>query len=78
MMMALTNPTPIPAIRRPTTRTETADEATWRIAPTIIIPQPDIIVMRRPIQSARDLAKSAPKKVPADKIETMRDFSHVW
>jgi len=41
----------------------------------LTIPQPAIIVGRRPIMSARSPAMIAPKKVPADKIETMRE---VW
>jgi len=41
----------------------------------LTIPQPAIIVGRRPIISARSPAMRAPKKVPADKIETMRE---VW
>ena len=37
-------------------------------------PHPAMMVTRRPMKSARSPAISAPKKVPADKIEVMRDF----
>lgn len=37
--------------------------------------QLEMIVERRPSQSAREPAKSAPKKVSADSMETIRDFS---
>lgn len=36
--------------------------------------QPAITVVRRPNQSARSPAIKAPKKVPAERIETIRDF----
>ena len=38
--------------------------------------QPRMIVVRRPKKSARSPAMIAPKKVPADKMETIKDFFH--
>jgi len=111
MMIAETNPTPKPAIRRPMTitarplaanicmttparycrqvdhvesaicakemerkgREMSSEEGKRKVKLTI--PQPAMIVGRRPIISARSPAMRAPKKVPADKIETMRE---VW
>ena len=72
-MTAETKPIPIPAMRRPGTRTAIVVEATWRTTPSEKTPHPAMIVERRPIQSARDPANSAPKKVPADKIDTIND-----
>jgi len=36
-----------------------------------------MMVERRPIQSAKEPAMSAPKKVPAERIDTMSDFCQV-
>jgi hypothetical protein len=49
-------------------------EATWRITPTLKTPQPAIIVVRRPIKSAISPAIIAPKKVPAERIDVIRDL----
>jgi hypothetical protein len=76
MMTADTKPMPRPAITRPGTSSATVVEAT-RMTPMEKTPQPAMIVERRPIQSAREPANRAPKKVPADKMETIRDCSHV-
>jgi hypothetical protein len=38
------------------------------------IPQPLMMVVRRPNQSARSPAMMAPKKVPAERIEVMSDL----
>jgi hypothetical protein len=45
--------------------------------PTEKTPQPVMIVERRPILSASQPEKRAPKKVPADRMETMSDLSLV-
>jgi hypothetical protein len=37
---------------------------------------PAMMVVRRPNQSARSPAISAPKKVPAERIDVIRDFFH--
>jgi len=39
-------------------------------------PQPAMMVVRRPNQSARSPAMRAPKKVPAERMEVMSDFFH--
>ena len=36
--------------------------------------QPSMMVVRRPVKSAISPAMRAPKKVPAERMETMRDF----
>jgi hypothetical protein len=77
IIIALTKPTPTPAIKRPGTSSATEVDVTWRMTPREKMPHPAMIVDRRPIQSAREPAKRAPKNVPAERIETMRDFSHV-
>jgi hypothetical protein len=76
-MTAETKPMPNPAIRRPGIRTPTLEEATCRMTPSEKMVHPAMIVARRPIQSATEPAIRAPKKVPAERIETMRDFSQV-
>ena len=38
--------------------------------------QPTMMVVRRPMKSAKSPAIRAPKKVPAERIDTIRDFSH--
>ena len=38
------------------------------------IKHPAMMVVRRPNQSARSPAKMAPKNVPAERIDVMRDF----
>lgn len=77
MMMAETNPTPRPAMRRPGTSRETDVEATCRMTPSEKMMHPAMMVDRRPIQSATEPAINAPKKVPADRMDTMSDFCQV-
>jgi len=50
MMIAVTNPTPKPATRRPTTRRAMVELATWRMTPMMKMPQPVMTVPLRPIQ----------------------------
>lgn len=71
--MAEMKPTPIPQMSRPATMTAKPVEAVSRIQPIMKTPQPAIIVLRRPIQSAQSPAMMAPKKVPQDKIEVVND-----
>jgi hypothetical protein len=52
-------------------------EATCIATPTAKMAHPVMMVDRRPIQSASEPAKRAPKKVPADRMDVMRDFCHV-
>ena len=73
IMIAETKPTPIPAMTRPTTRRGTVVEATCRMTPMMKMIQPTMIVTRRPMKSATSPAIRAPKNVPADRIDTMRD-----
>lgn len=76
--MALTNPTPKPEINRPDTmRPRPSDEAVWRIHPTMNTIHPEMIVHLLPMLSARSPAMRAPKKVPAERTDVMRDFCHV-
>jgi hypothetical protein len=74
MMTAETKPIPKSAVRRPGIRVE---EATCRMTPGEKMVHPAMIVARRPIQSAAEPAIRAPKNVPAERIETMGDISHV-
>jgi hypothetical protein len=67
------NPTPRPAMKRPGAITPILVEAVSRIHPTVKIPHPTIIVRRRPIKSAMSPAAMAPKNVPADRIDVVKD-----
>jgi hypothetical protein len=49
-------------------------DAIWRATPMAKTPQPAMIVVRRPNQSERSPAIKAPKKVPADRIETISEL----
>ena len=71
--MAETKPTPKPAIKRPATRRPNPVEAVCRATPRRKTAQPEMMVKRRPIKSARSPAMMAPKKVPADRMEVMRE-----
>jgi hypothetical protein len=74
MIIAETKPTPKPVMIRPTAKTATVLEAIWITTPIANTTQPVIIVVRRPIQSERSPARRAPKKVPADRIETIKEL----
>src|ERR1700733_6105409 len=74
MMIAEMKPTPSPAMTRPTHMRAMPVEAVWQMQPMAKMKQPPMIVKRRPIKSAISPAMIAPKKVPADKIEVVRDF----
>jgi hypothetical protein len=76
-MMAETNPTPKPAIRRPATNKPKELLAVCKIHPIPYTIHPRITVVLRPNQSARSPAMMAPKNVPALRIETMRDLCGV-
>jgi hypothetical protein len=77
MLIAETNPTPNPATNLPTTKAGMFVAATWTTTPTMKTPHPLMIVVRRPIQSARAPDTRAPKNVPADNIDTIRLFCQV-
>ena len=72
--MAEMKPTPAPAIRRPTTMTGRVVEAVSRIQPTEKTAQPVMMVIRRPMKSATSPAMMAPKKVPAERMEVVKDW----
>jgi hypothetical protein len=78
MTVAEMMPTAKPAITRPAIRRPMFCAAVWRTTPTTKIMQARMMDKRRPIMSAKLPAKRAPKKVPADRIEVMSDFSQVW
>eukprot|EP00914_Ancora_sagittata_P010829 GHVO01021123.1.p2 GENE.GHVO01021123.1~~GHVO01021123.1.p2 ORF type:complete len:116 (+),score=4.57 GHVO01021123.1:291-638(+) len=75
MTMAEMKPTPAPAIRRPATMTPRPVDATSRMHPTVKTPQPVMMVTRRPIMSATSPAMIAPKKVPQERMEVVKDWS---
>jgi hypothetical protein len=70
-------PTPKPAMRRPTTRRGIVVDTIWRMTPTLKIKQAPMMDGRRPIMSASEPAKRAPKKVPAERMDVTRDFCDV-
>jgi hypothetical protein len=74
MMIADTNPTPNPAIKRPATNSPRLLEAVCKTQPIPYTTHPRMTVVLRPNQSARSPARMAPKKVQADRMETMRDL----
>lgn len=51
------------------------DADIWTATPTIKIIQPAMMVYDRPKKSAQSPAMTAPKKVPAERIEVIRDWS---
>lgn len=64
-------PTPRPAITRPMTKV-THCVSSWRPIPRKKTTQPETIPYLRPRRSPMGYAMRAPKKVPADRIETYR------
>lgn len=78
MITADTNPTPTPATKRPDTSSASPVDATCSATPAPNTPHPRITVARRPTQSPSTPAPSAPQNVPADRIDVISDFSHVW
>ena len=68
-----TIPTPQPAKIRPTTKRGIAVAATCMATPTEKMATARTTQYRLPRKSAAGAAKRAPKKVPADRIETTRD-----
>ena len=66
-------PTPKPAKKRPATNRGIAVEAVCRMTPkqnTVIV---IIKAIRRPMKSPNGAANKAPKKVPADRMDTIKD-----
>ena len=73
MTMAEMNPTPAPQMIRPAHITPRPVEAVSRMQPMVKMKQPVMMVVRRPMKSARSPAIRAPKKVPQDRIEVVKD-----
>ena len=73
MTMAEMNPTPMPHITRPAHIRPRPVEAVSRMQPMMKTPQPVMMVDRRPIKSAQSPAMMAPRKVPRDRIEVVKD-----
>src|SRR3984957_210728 len=74
MIIAEMKPTPSPAMTRPTHNRAMREEAVSQMQPMVKMTQRPIIVKRPPVESAASPAMIAPKKVPADNIEVVRDF----
>ena len=68
-----TIPTPQPARIRPTTKRGMAVAAVCKATPIEKMPTARTTQYRLPKKSAVGAAKRAPKKFPADKMETTRD-----
>lgn len=71
LLIAEINPTPNPAKKRPAKNSGMVVAAVCRITPRINTNEEAIKPMRRPMASATGAAVSAPKKVPAERIETI-------
>jgi hypothetical protein len=66
-------PTPNPAKKRPAKKMGMAVAAVWRITPRLNTQVEAIKLHLRPMLSAMRGEARAPKKVPADRMETMAD-----
>ena len=73
--MAEMKPTPAPQINRPGTIRPNPVDAVSRIQPIVNIPHPAMIVVRRPMKSAKSPAMIAPKNVPHDRMDVVSDWS---
>jgi hypothetical protein len=67
------NPTPRPAKKRPATKSGIATEAVCKITPKLNTTRVTISPRLLPMKSASGAAARAPKNVPADKMETIKD-----
>lgn len=67
-------PTPKPAKNRPATNNGMAVAAVWRMTPNVKTPVDAIKPHRRPTISPIGAALRAPKKVPAERMDTIVDF----
>jgi hypothetical protein len=67
-------PTPKPAKKRPATKRGIAAEAVCNITPKQKTTKEIIRASFLPRKSARGAAAKAPKNVPADKMETIREY----
>ena len=73
MTMADMNPTPSPQMTRPAHIRPRPVEAVSRMQPTVKMKQPVMMVVRRPMKSAMSPAMRAPRKVPRDRMEVVKD-----
>lgn len=73
MTMAEMNPTPNPQMIRPAHMTPRPVEAVSRMQPIVKMKQPLMMVVRRPMKSAISPAMRAPKKVPQDRMDVVKD-----
>ena len=71
LLVADMRPTPNPAKNRPARKRGMLTAAVCRMTPKINTNDDRIRPKRRPAQSARGAAPRAPKKVPADRMETI-------
>jgi hypothetical protein len=74
LLNAEIRPTPNPAKKRPATKRGIEDEAVCNITPKQNTTRLTISASLLPRKSARGAAARAPKKVPADKIDTIREY----
>ena len=70
-LIAEIKPTPNPAKKRPARKSGMLTAAVCRMTPKIKTNDDRMRPKRRPAQSARGAAPRAPKKVPADNMETI-------
>lgn len=76
LLSAETNPTPKPAKNRPAIKRSCSVLAVCKMTPRLNTkPHATIRPQRRPSRSPKGAAASAPKKVPAERMETMRESS---
>jgi len=73
VLKADTRPTPKPAKKRPAVKRGMEVAAVCMITPALKTQQETMSDQRRPSRSAMTAAPRAPKKVPADRIETIWD-----
>jgi hypothetical protein len=74
LLKADIKPTPKPAKKRPATKRGIAAEAVWNITPKQKTTRVIISASLLPRKSAKGAAAKAPKNVPADKMETIREW----
>src|SRR3982074_2214466 len=67
-------PTPYPARKPPTTNKGMAADTVCKVTPRRKTWQGAIGRPRRPTRSGAGAAESAPKKVPAERMDTIKDF----
>ena len=74
VLRAETRPTPYPAKKRPAMKSGCVVAAVWRMTPRLKTrPAEAIKPQRRPSRSPKGAAVKAPKKVPAERIDTISE-----